>query len=399
MNYKRLCEAIFLNRENRFIANVELNGEKVRVHVPNTGRCEELFISGRRVLLEGADPARIRKTPYSLVSIDKDDMWVNIDSQAPNQLVAEYLKTHPILKGFGRILDFKREVTHGDSRFDFYVLGDSGEGYMEVKGVTLEINGHAKFPDAPTSRGEKHVRELGDMASSGQCAAVFFVIQMKGPFAFSPNKACDPKFTSTLLQAKKRGLHIFIMDTMIRGGHMTIHRPVVFYGEDSLEMRLATHKDLEAIMEMIAESRESLKEDGVDQWQGADPTEESVREDISSKRMYIFEDGGIVGAAVLLEEEEKTYREIEGEWLNDVPYVTIHRFMVSKKRRGEKISKRMMHEIKCFVVSKAFNNIRIDTHRDNFRMRGLIESSDFKHCGVIRLSDNSERLAYQWSRQ
>lgn len=149
MKYKRMEEAVFLNRENRFIAMVEKNGEGIRVHVPNTGRCRELFVSGAKVLLEGADPAKKRKTPYSLVTVYKGENPINIDSQAPNQLAAEYFDGAPHLKGFGKITSYEREVKHGDSRFDFYLKGTEGEGFLEVKGVTLEEDGLAKFPERP----------------------------------------------------------------------------------------------------------------------------------------------------------------------------------------------------------------------------------------------------------
>ena len=180
MKYKRMEEAIFLNRENRFIAMVEKNGEGIRVHVLNTGRCRELFVPGANVLLEGADPAKKRKTPYSLVTVYKGENPINIDSQAPNQLAAEYFDGAPYLNGFGKITSYEREVKHGDSRFDFYLKGTEGEGFLEVKGVTLEEDGLAKFPDAPTVRGAKHIRELGEMAEAGECCGVLFVVQMKG---------------------------------------------------------------------------------------------------------------------------------------------------------------------------------------------------------------------------
>ena len=395
MKYKRMEEAIFLNRENRFIAMVEKDDKKIRVHVPNTGRCRELFIPGAKVLLEGADPARKRKTPYSLVTVYKGDRPINIDSQAPNTLAAEFFDGEPYLNGFGKILSHEREVTMGDSRFDFYLKGSEGEGFLEVKGVTLEEEGLAKFPDAPTVRGAKHIRELGDMAAEGKCCGVLFVVQMKGIWGFTPNKETDPDFTAALKDAEEKGLHIFVVDTIVDGAEMELDKAVPYFIKAPLALVKTREEDLPVVVKLIDSARAALKADGVDQWQGADPTTEELFENIQAERCYFFKEDTTVGMAVLKEGADPTYDVIDGEWLTKGDYLTIHQFVVAENRRAEGISRRMMERIFAYARFKGIPAIRIDTHADNFRMRGLIESTGFTYCGVIIVADGTERVAYE----
>lgn len=395
MKYKRMEEAIFLNRENRFIAMVEKNGERIRVHVPNTGRCRELFVPGAKVLLEGADPSRKRKTPYSLVTVYKGENPINIDSQAPNQLAAEYFEVAPYLKGFGKITSYEREVKHGDSRFDFYLKGTEGEGFLEVKGVTLEEDGLAKFPDAPTVRGAKHIRELGDMAAEGKCCGVLFVVQMKGIWGFTPNEETDPDFTQALREAEEKGLHIFVVDTIVDGPEMAMEKAVPYFRKAPLVLVKAREKDLPPVVKLIDGARAALKADGVDQWQGKDPAPEDLLQNIKAGCCYFFKDDTVVGMAVLKEGLDSTYNVIDGKWLTEGDYLTIHQFVVDSERKGEGISRRMMERIFAYAKFKEIPAIRIDTHADNFRMRGLIESAGFTYCGVITVADGTERVAYE----
>ena len=395
MKYKRMEEAIFLNRENRFIAMVEKNGERIRVHVPNTGRCRELFVPGAKVLLEGADPAKKRKTPYSLVTVYKGENPINIDSQAPNHLAAEYFDGAPYLKGFGKITSYEREVKHGDSRFDFYLKGTEGEGFLEVKGVTLEEGGLTKFPDAPTMRGTKHIRELGDMAEAGECCGVLFVVQMKGIWAFTPNEEMDPVFTSALREGEAKGLHIYVVDTVVEGAEMAVDRPVPYFRKAPLALVKTKEEDLPRVVNLIDEARAALKADGVDQWQGKDPTPEDLLNNIKAGCCYFFKDDGIAGMAVLKDGADPTYNVIDGKWLTEGDYLTIHQFVVDGERKGEGMSRRMMERIFAYAKFEEIPAIRIDTHADNFRMRGLIESAGFTYCGVITVADGTERVAYE----
>ena len=395
MKYKRMEEAVFLNRENRFIAMVEKDDKTIRVHVPNTGRCRELFIPGTKVLLEGADPAKKRKTPYSLVTVYKGDLPINIDSQAPNQLAAEYFDGEPCLKGFGKIISYKREVSEGDSRFDFYLMGAEGEGFLEVKGVTLEEGGLAKFPDAPTLRGAKHIRELGDMAAEGKCCGVLFVVQMKDIWGFTPNEETDPDFTQALREAEEKGLHIFVVDTIVDGAEMTMDRNVPYFSKTPLTLEKVREEGLPDVMKLIDSARAALKADGVDQWQGKDPTAEELLVNIKGGCCYFFKDDTVAGMAVLREGADPTYDVIDGKWLTEGDYLTIHQFVVAENKRGEGISRRMMERIFAYTRFKGIPAIRIDTHADNFRMRGLIESTGFTYCGVITVADGTERVAYE----
>lgn len=224
MEYGKMVEARFLRRVNRFTAFVELNGQEEMVHVKNTGRCKELLLEGARVFLEEADKEG-RKTKYSLIAVYKGDVLVNMDSQAPNQMAAEALAAGKIAE-IGEVDFLKREVKYENSRFDLYYQKGEKKGFIEVKGVTLEENGIAKFPDAPTERGAKHLRELIKAREEGYEAAVLFVIQMKGGQEFRPNEERDQNFASALLEAAAAGVQVLAYDCHVEVGKVTIENKI-----------------------------------------------------------------------------------------------------------------------------------------------------------------------------
>ena len=224
MEYGNMVEARFLRRVNRFTAFVELNGQEEMVHVKNTGRCKELLLEGARVFLEEADKEG-RKTKYSLIAVYKEDMLVNMDSQAPNQMAAEALAEGKI-EEIGEVDFLKREVNYENSRFDLFYQKGEKKGFIEVKGVTLEENGIAKFPDAPTERGAKHLRELIKAKEEGYEAAALFVIQMNGVQEFRPNEERDKNFTAALKEAAKAGVKILAYDCRVQVGKVYIDQKV-----------------------------------------------------------------------------------------------------------------------------------------------------------------------------
>lgn len=224
MEYGKMTEARFLRRVNRFTAFVELDGQEEMVHVKNTGRCKELLLKGARVFLEEAGKEG-RKTRYSLIAVCKGDMLVNMDSQAPNQMAAEALAEGKI-EEIGEVDFLKREVKYGNSRFDIYYRKGEQKGFIEVKGVTLEEDGIAMFPDAPTERGTKHLRELIQAKEEGYEAAVLFVIQMKGVKGFRPNEEKDRKFTEALRDAAAAGVEILAYDCGVQVGKAWIEETV-----------------------------------------------------------------------------------------------------------------------------------------------------------------------------
>jgi len=236
MLYGKIKEAVFISRPNRFLAEVLVDGTLQSVHVKNTGRCRELLYEGVKVYLEDHGDTVVRKTRYSLITVEKADeisgrgmRYVNIDSQVPNRIVAEALADGRIsLPGFnGELSRIKPETTFGDSRFDFYVEDDKGKkGFIEVKGVTLEEGGIARFPDAPTERGIKHVKELERAIASGYSAFLIFVIQMKGIFLFEPNDRTHPAFGDALRQAELQGLTILAYDCEVAKDRIEIRDPV-----------------------------------------------------------------------------------------------------------------------------------------------------------------------------
>lgn len=205
---KNIIEATFIKRPNRFQGYVIIDGEETLVHVPNTGRCKEILISGCRVLLrEELNPNR--KTKYSLIAAYKEKELISIDSQVPNKVVEEALKNKKI-KELERFNTIQREKTFGNSRFDFKLSDEEDEEYyLEVKGVTLENAGWARFPDAPTERGKKHILELIEVKKQGKGGGILFLIQLKNVDRFSPNDDTDPSFGEALRLAKDNGIDIF----------------------------------------------------------------------------------------------------------------------------------------------------------------------------------------------
>lgn len=222
MKYEHTEKAIFLERPNRFIAYVNLDGRTETVHVKNTGRCKELLIPGTEIILEKSrNPAR--KTKYDLISVRKSNRWINMDSQIPNKAAEEWL-----LKGslFPEEIQIRREKTFGNSRFDLYVESSRRKAFMEVKGVTLEENNIARFPDAPTQRGLKHVEELTHCIRDGYEAYLLFVIQMKGITCFEPNWNTHPEFGEALIDAQNAGVKLLAYDCFVTENLMEIRDPV-----------------------------------------------------------------------------------------------------------------------------------------------------------------------------
>lgn len=204
MRYREIVEGIFIDRPNRFIAHVDIEGVVNTVHVKNTGRCKELLIPKTPVRLEVSDNPN-RKTLYDLVAVYKKNFgWINMDSQAPNKVVKEWLET----KDYDYI---KPEYKYGDSRIDFYMRKENQEYLMEVKGCTLEIDGIGYFPDAPTTRGIKHLRELIKAKRAGYECAIAFVIQMEGINEVRPNIDTHPEFGVALQEAKEAGVKILYL--------------------------------------------------------------------------------------------------------------------------------------------------------------------------------------------
>ncbi len=222
MRYGEVKRGRFLARPNRFVAHVELEGEPVVCHVKNTGRCRELLTSGAAVYLERAEnPAR--KTPYDLIAVEKGDLLINMDAQAPNKVFGEWAAAGRFLPDLTAL---RPEFTWEDSRFDFRLEEHLGPCFVEVKGVTLEQDGLVLFPDAPTERGVKHLRGLRRAVEQGYRAAVFFVVQMKGPRLFRPNDDTHPAFGQALREAAAAGVGVYAWDCAVTPESLTLDAPV-----------------------------------------------------------------------------------------------------------------------------------------------------------------------------
>ena len=222
MTYDHVHPARFLDRPNRFVARTELEGRIVTCHVKNTGRCRELLVPGATVYVQDR-PGKNRKTPFDLIAVEKGPLLINMDSQAPNAIFREYAEAGR----FDPALTLLRpEVRRGDSRLDFYYEAGTRRGFAEVKGVTLEEDGVALFPDAPTARGAKHLHELIACRREGLEAWAVFIIQMKGVTRFTPNAGTDPAFAETLREAAAAGVGILALDCRVTPDHASADEPV-----------------------------------------------------------------------------------------------------------------------------------------------------------------------------
>ncbi|MDO5135448.1 MAG: DNA/RNA nuclease SfsA [Eubacteriales bacterium] len=222
MRYEGIRRGIFLDRPNRFIAHVRLGEEVETVHVKNTGRCRELLVPGAAVILEeGKNPAR--KTKYDLICVYKGRRLINMDSQVPNQAAREWIEGGGL---FPEKVEVQREKTYGNSRFDLYVQSPVRKAFIEVKGVTLEEEGIARFPDAPTLRGVKHLEELIRCRQEGHEAYILFVIQMKDVQAFEPNWETHEEFGRALQRARDAGVRILVRDCLVEEDSIEIRDPV-----------------------------------------------------------------------------------------------------------------------------------------------------------------------------
>ena len=226
MEYNCIVAGRFVERPNRFIARVKIEGQEESgeqaVHVKNTGRCRELLQKGATVYLEKSDNPN-RSTAYDLVAVRKGRRLVNMDSQAPNKVVEEWLRKGKLFPG---LILVRPETRYGNSRFDFYIETKQEKIFMEVKGVTLEEDGVVLFPDAPSDRAVKHVEELIAARHEGYRVFVMFVVQMEGVRYFTPNRDTHPEFADALVRAKEEGVEILAYDCRVTPGTMEINKPV-----------------------------------------------------------------------------------------------------------------------------------------------------------------------------
>lgn len=216
MKYRNIILGKFIDRPNRFIAHVDIDGCVKTVHVKNTGRCKELLLPEARVVLEKSDNPN-RKTAYDLIAVYKEKLgWVNIDSQAPNKVAGEWLET----RGFDYV---KPECKYGDSRIDFYMEKGNDKYLMEVKGCTLEIDGQGYFPDAPTTRGVRHIYELINAVKEGYKAVLLFVIQMEKVESVLPYAITDKAFEKAYNEAKENGVMIKFLKCKVKEDELAFH--------------------------------------------------------------------------------------------------------------------------------------------------------------------------------
>lgn len=224
VKYSNVISGVFRRRINRFIAEVWVEGNLEQVHVKNTGRLKELLVEGATIYLECPSNHK-RRTKYSLIAVEKDGRIVNIDSQVPNRVVYDAFKENRVAE-IQHIKLLQREVTYGKSRFDLYFEDEQRKGFIEVKGVTLDNNGIAMFPDAPTERGTKHIMEMIEAVHAGYVGYIFFLVQMQGCTAFSPHQEMDTPFAEALRIAAKKGVQILAYDSYVTADEIIISDPL-----------------------------------------------------------------------------------------------------------------------------------------------------------------------------
>lgn len=222
MQYGKITEGVFLSRPNRFVALIETTDGQQVCHVKNTGRCRELLVPGATVYLEKAENPD-RKTAYDLIAVRKGERLINMDAQAPNKVFGEWAAAGNFLPDFRGL---RPECVYGASRLDFRLETAAGFHYVEVKGVTLEENDCARFPDAPTLRGVKHIHELCRAVEEGHEATLFFVVQMAGIRSVAPNDDTQPAFGEALREAARLGVHLVAYDCQVTPDSLVLHAPV-----------------------------------------------------------------------------------------------------------------------------------------------------------------------------
>ncbi len=221
MKYENIVKGVFLERPNRFIAICEIDDKKEICHVKNTGRCKELLVNGATVYLEKNNNPN-RKTQYDLIAVYKGNRLINMDSQVVNKVALEFMP-----KLFDGIKKIKPECKYGNSRLDFYIETETEKIFVEVKGVTLENDGVARFPDAPTERGVKHLNELQKAITEGYKAYVLFVVQMSDVKYFEPNRETHPQFANALKQARDKGVIPLAYDCAVTPETIVIRNPIL----------------------------------------------------------------------------------------------------------------------------------------------------------------------------
>lgn len=222
MKYDNIVKGYFLERPNRFIAKVEIDGKVENCHVKNTGHCREILRPRALLYLQDCEKPG-RKTRYDVIAVEKGDQIVNMDSQIPNKAVVEWLKKGNL---FSKNAVIRPEQTYRNSRFDVYIEDGDRKAFMEIKGVTLEEEGVARFPDAPTERGIKHIQELCECQKEGYEAYLFFLIQMKGVHLLEPNWKTHEAFGQALEEAQKQGVHILAYDSLVTEDSIVVDKSI-----------------------------------------------------------------------------------------------------------------------------------------------------------------------------
>ena len=225
MKYKNIKQAEFLSRPNRFIANIEVDGETKVCHVKNTGRCKELLTDRAKIYVQHF-PNTARKTEYDLIAVEKNGMLINMDSQAPNKVFHEWVNSGGFIDGITYI---KPECKYKNSRFDFYMETATRKIFAEIKGVTLEEDGIVMFPDAPTERGIKHINELIECKSEGYDAHIFFIIQMEKCKYFTPNRKTHPEFAEAVERARANGVGVTALNCKVSPDELKISKEIEIF--------------------------------------------------------------------------------------------------------------------------------------------------------------------------
>ena len=321
----------------------------------------------------------------------KGEKIINIDSQAPNQIVEEALLKNKIDLGF-KYNKIKREYTHGDSRFDFYLEGENKKALLEVKGVTLEKNGIVAFPDAPTSRGLKHIKGLIN-SKDEYLTYLLFVVQMKDVKFFTPNYLTDENFSKGLLDASNNGVKILAYDCHVRRNS---RKSACDFG-GKMEFRLAKEIDREKIEKIYEDGSLKLKSLGINQWQGKEkPNLHDFTNLEDNKIIYVLEDEKeIVSTLIIYDHDDDYENNLHGKWNSPKPYLALHRIATLSSQTKKGYGRKIIEFAEIYARENNFKSVRIDTHKENKSMQNLLNSLGYSYVGIVYLGGTRERFAYK----
>lgn len=390
MKYDNLKEGKFLRRINRFTCEVEVENKVFLTHIPTTAKLPELLQKDRICYLKFNDDKN-RKTSSTLVSVKRGEEIFYVDSYIANELIFDAINDKKILKDI-EISNLKREVKYKDQRFDMAFENEREKGFIEVKSVTLRRNNIAMFPGAPTERGRKHLKGLIDAKRNGHRAILILLLLFEKVDFFTPNIIKDEKWSELFDYARENGVEIFVFNSKAKNDSIEVDREVEI--KSGFKIENADLKYKEEVENMFLESSLMLKEMGVNQWQNDElPNYENMKNSIKDLRVLIKEDEGV--GTFSLNKIDSDYKKSEELFKIDGSYEVVHKFQVKNKFLRSKFASIMEAFIEEILSTNEIDIIRMDTHKDNFKMRNFLKKIGFIEGSTIVLGGDLRRILYE----